>query len=73
VDLLLRRIMRLANSRALSGDDLAWFGVAAAAWFFLRIRRRAGGSVISVPMHPGDRIMVSVRDQLAGEETSGRR
>lgn len=71
LDAILRRLMRQANSRALSGDYMAWFWVAGAAWFFLRARRRPPGQVFSVRMNPGDRMVVAVRDQVPGEDRSG--
>jgi hypothetical protein len=63
--------MRLATGRALDGDNLAWLGVAGAAWLLMRARRRTGSHVFSIPMNAGDRVLLSVRDQLPGEDASG--
>jgi hypothetical protein len=63
--------MRLANGRALAGENAAWFAVAAAAWLFLRVRRKRGAAVFSLPLRPGQQLLVTVREQQPGEDFSG--
>jgi hypothetical protein len=70
VDAILRRLLRLAASRG--WDNLAWYGVAAIAWSWLRLRRRSRDAVFRIPMQPGERLAVIVRDQELGEDLSGR-
>ena len=62
MDFLLRRLMRGAVERGLAGDYLAWFGVAGAAWVFLRLRRRADPLVLRLPVSKGEQYLVTVRD-----------
>jgi hypothetical protein len=70
MDLLLRRLIRSAARRGMSGEHWAWFVIAGAALVLRRARRRQDPLVYSSRVAPGDRLLVSVQSPKTGPSDS---
>lgn len=66
MDLLLRRLVRSGLRRGLAGEHWAWLVLALAAFVFRRARRPGDETVVSLPIRPGERYLVSLRDPVDG-------
>ena len=62
-------LYRSALKRGARGDHWAWYLVALGALILRRDRDRRSASLISVPIKPGDRIEVSMRQLDAADKT----
>jgi len=70
VDQLLRRLARLGVSRGLGGEHWAWLVIALTAFMWRRARRAAEPVVLSMPLHAGDRLMVTLSDPGAPDPSA---
>ncbi|MGH9046330.1 MAG: hypothetical protein ACRDVW_03345 [Acidimicrobiales bacterium] len=61
MDYLLRRLVKVATRRGMSGEHWAWFALAAGADVLRRARRREEPVVYSRRVSAGDRLLVTVR------------
>lgn len=61
MDYLLRRLVKAATRRGMSGEHWAWFALAAGAYLLQRTRRREPPVVFSRKVKPGERLLVSIR------------
>ena len=65
MDHLLRRLVRLGVDRGVT-EHTAWFGIALAAYFLRRARRRDHQPVASVPISKGESLLVRLSDPSTG-------
>jgi hypothetical protein len=63
VDALLRRLLRAALQRGLSGENWAWFVIAACALILRRALSDKGAVVSSLKISPGEQVLISVSDR----------
>ena len=55
-------LYRSALKRGAKGGHWAWYVVALGAWILRRDREARSASVVSVPIKPGERVLVSMRE-----------
>ncbi len=60
MDGLLRRLARAGFRRGMDGEHWAWFVIALSAFAFRRARRARHEPILSVPIKPGERFLVSL-------------
>jgi hypothetical protein len=60
VDRLLRRLARSGFRRGMDGEHWAWFVIALSAFALRRARRARDAPILSVPIKPGERFVVSL-------------
>lgn len=61
MDALLRRLARSGFRRGMNGEHWAWFVLAGSAFLLRRARRRPDDLILSVPIEPGQRYLVTLR------------
>jgi hypothetical protein len=67
VTALIGWLYRSALKRGARGQHWAWYIVALGAWVLRRDRDHRGSALLRVPIKPGDRIEVSMRELSADE------
>jgi hypothetical protein len=67
-DTLLRRLVRTGFRRGFAGEHWAWLVLAGSAWLLRRARTRPDPLVLSMPMTPGERYLVTISDPGAPAE-----
>ena len=59
---LIAWLYRTALKRGARGQHWAWYVVALGAWVLRKDRERSGSALVRVPIKPGERIEVSMRE-----------
>jgi hypothetical protein len=62
VDALLRRLVRTGLRRGMAGEHWTWLALALAAFVLRRARRSGADPVVSLPVRPGERYLVTLSE-----------
>lgn len=62
IDRLLKRLVSQGMPRLLAGDSLVWVVLAVVAYFLRRARNRPDKPVLTFPLDPGQRYLVTLNE-----------
>jgi hypothetical protein len=62
-------LYRSSLKRGAKGGHWAWYIMALGAWVLRRDRERRSAAVVSFPIKPGERVLVTMRDLEPGADS----
>jgi hypothetical protein len=62
MDFVLRRLVKAAMRRGMTGNGMAWVVLAGAAFVLRRALNDTGGTVSKLKVAPGEQLLITVRD-----------